>query len=121
MSIHNSEIVVYTDYSGKSDQVAYLAVRECSRGDYVFDYGTKIVSSKYSYGHRFVEGELEGVLWAMRRFPGARILTDCRYAVREANSELVEYVRGHAGIPGNEHADHLAKYGYLNPDYDTNW
>ena len=119
---NGDEIIVYTDYSGRSDQVAYLAVTVDPLGrEHVYDYDTKIVSSKYSYDNRFTEGELKGVLWAMRNFPRARILTDCRYAVREADSDLVDYIPGHSGYPGNEHADHLAKYGYLNPDYGRSW
>ena len=120
----NSELVVYTDYSGFSDQIAYLAVRKCrSTGEeYVHAYDTKTVSSKYSENDRFTEGQLKGVLWAERIFPpGTRILTDCRYAVRESDSPYVEYVPGHSGNPGNEHADYLAKYSCLNPAYGENW
>ena len=114
-------IEVYTDYSGKSDQVAYIAVKECryTGKKYVFDYDTKYVSSKYR--RRSAEGEFKGVLWAMERYPGVPIRTDCKYAVREANSGLVTYIPGHAGYHGNMHADYLARNGDLHPGYSRNW
>ena len=117
----NVETVVYTDYSGLSDRIAYFAVKRCRNTgeEYVYKYGTERVSTKHS--QKSSQAELEGVLLAMRLFPDARIKTDNMHAVRESGSRRVEHVRGHAGVFGNVQADYLAKYGRLHPRYRITW
>ena len=108
-------VVVYTDYSGKSDQISHYAIKRYRNGKEVLhDYGFKPVSPYL----KSTEGELEAALEAMRLFPGAEIMTDCEHVIRElGHFAPVKHVRAHCGNVGNENADYLARNSQLHPVY----
>ena len=109
-----SSIVVYTDYSGKSNQISYYAVKRFNGVESLHDYGFSSVSK----GLKPTEGELKAALSALSRFPRAKVMTDCMFVIHKlASLEKVEHVKAHAGNVGNEHADYLARNSKLHPKY----
>ena len=109
-------LVVYTDYSGKSDQISYYAVRKSNGQEYIHDYGFSSVPSYLTT----TEGEMAAARSAMSLFPGAKVLTDSMHVVgklgRLGNVD-VAHVKAHCGNVGNEHADQLARNSQLHPKY----
>ena len=109
-----ASMVVYTDWSGKTNRISYYALKRCNGEKYLYDFGFLQVSPYLKSS----EGEMQAALYAMRRFPGAEIRTDCTHVVRNMPSYVrVKHVKAHCGIAGNEHADYLARNGRLHPEY----